>query len=323
MIDLNDFKKETECIYKKERYSVRDNGAVYRHARDGKPLRIHDKQWTFGKPNIEGYFEIASVRVHRIVAVAFLGEPPSNQHVVDHIDTNRQNNRPENLRWLTKLENILNNPITIKRIEFHCGSIEAFLENPSILKKHEHEYKNFSWMRSVTSQEAKSSWERLSQWANKKGNNPNPTKEPLGEWIYTPFNENNIVSYVESLTPNAKQVDWKTPTAFPLCPEKSSNNPIASYYEKLKVGYIFSQYKHISSIIEEFAISKDEKTLWVININSDGIKRYSLAEVTYVNDFYIHKSLGSYFKKDGAEKQFILAQGFEWTGGETYDELCG
>ncbi len=28
MIALNDFKRETDCIYKYERYSVRDNAAV-------------------------------------------------------------------------------------------------------------------------------------------------------------------------------------------------------------------------------------------------------------------------------------------------------
>ena len=50
------------------------------------------------------------------MATAFHGEPPTKEHVVDHIDTNKQNNRPENLRWVTRLENILLNPITAKRI---------------------------------------------------------------------------------------------------------------------------------------------------------------------------------------------------------------
>ena len=67
------------------------------------------------------------------MAYAFLGEPPTNQHVVDHIDTNRQNNRPENLRWLTRLENALLNPITRAKIENICGSIEAFINDPTIL----------------------------------------------------------------------------------------------------------------------------------------------------------------------------------------------
>lgn len=33
---LNDFKETKTCTYKGERYSVRDNGAVLRHAREGK-----------------------------------------------------------------------------------------------------------------------------------------------------------------------------------------------------------------------------------------------------------------------------------------------
>ena len=69
MADINDFTREVECIYKDERYAVRDNGAVFRYPRDGKRPRKYDNFWTFGKPNIvHGYMEIASVRVHAIVA---------------------------------------------------------------------------------------------------------------------------------------------------------------------------------------------------------------------------------------------------------------
>lgn len=48
---LNDFKETKTCTYKGERYSVRDNGAVFRHAREGKRKRKYDDVWTFGKPN--------------------------------------------------------------------------------------------------------------------------------------------------------------------------------------------------------------------------------------------------------------------------------
>ena len=62
MIDVNDFKQEVECIYKDEKYSVRDNGAIFRHPRDGKRPRKYDNFWTFGKANDKhGYMEIASV----------------------------------------------------------------------------------------------------------------------------------------------------------------------------------------------------------------------------------------------------------------------
>ena len=132
MVNVNHFEKECDCIYKGEQYSVRDNGAVLRHTPTNKRTRPTDNNWTFGKLNSKtGYLEVASVRIHRIVATAFHGEPPTNEHVVDHIDTNKQNNRPDNLRWLTRLENVLLNPITARRIEIICGSVEAFLADPS------------------------------------------------------------------------------------------------------------------------------------------------------------------------------------------------
>ncbi len=100
---VNDYSKETVCIYKEETYSVRDNGAVFRYPRKEGRSRVLDTVWTFGKVNSQkGYFEIGNIAIHRIVATAFLGPLPTVQHVVDHIDTNRQNNRPENLRWVTR-----------------------------------------------------------------------------------------------------------------------------------------------------------------------------------------------------------------------------
>ena len=47
---------------------------------------------------------IRSHRVSRLVAQAFIPNP-ENKPFVDHIDTDRQNNRVENLRWCTQSEN--------------------------------------------------------------------------------------------------------------------------------------------------------------------------------------------------------------------------
>lgn len=46
-----------------------------------------------------------SFDIHRLVAKSFLGEPPSDSHVVAHGDGNPSNNRLANLRWATKSEN--------------------------------------------------------------------------------------------------------------------------------------------------------------------------------------------------------------------------
>ena len=184
-VTIEEYKKQADCVYKDDHYSVRDNGAVFRHSRKNKSIRKLDNQWTFGTPNNHGYMLIASEVVHRIVAYAFLGAPPTSQHIIDHIDTNRQNNRPENLRWLTKLENILNNPITVKKIIYRCGSIEAFIKDPSILKNYEGEDPNYSWMRTVTSEEARISWENLNNLGKKESRIQYPNRDSLENWLYT------------------------------------------------------------------------------------------------------------------------------------------
>lgn len=169
-----------KCRYKNEHYSVRDNGAVLRHTFQEKRPRPTDNKWTFGKLNNKtGYLEIASVSIHRIVATAFHGEPPTREHVVDHIDTNKQNNRPENLRWVTRLENILLNPITAKRIEIICGSVEAFLADPSKFRAKFQE-PNYEWM-CCNAEEAQISLARMLSWAKSKA----PSKGgSLSEWIF-------------------------------------------------------------------------------------------------------------------------------------------
>ena len=184
-IDVDQFYDEVkDCVYKGEHYQVRNNGAIIRLTPVGKKPRRNDGKWTFGETITNGYACFCGERVHRIVATAFLGEAPSKQHVVDHLDTNRQNNRPENLRWLTRLENILLNPITRQKIEYLCGSVESFLEDPSQLKGYEHEDANFSWMRAVSPDEARNTMEN---W-HKLMSQPRPltidNSEPISDWIF-------------------------------------------------------------------------------------------------------------------------------------------
>lgn len=345
---LNDYSEIKECFYKGELYSVRDKGAILRHAREGKRIRKDDDTWTFGKPNENtGYMEIGTERVHRIVAFAFLGEPPTPQHIVDHIDTNRRNNRPQNLRWLTKLENALNNPITRKKIEYYCGSIEAFVRDPSIIQEFVNKNPNYKWMRTVTPEEAKSSYERLCVWAKTK-NNEKSLGGAIGEWIYTPDKreektfpfereqykmnatleqidkvigaDSHIDNLTKSLTPNAMQKYWRTPTEFPLCPSDVGDKPLTAYLSNLKKGAVITRNQYATHFIDDFASCNDNR-LVISTHADDGVKNFSMITITFEDGKYVHEGT-TFFEEQGAQKALILAQGLKWEGGDGIDDYC-
>ena len=131
-------------------------------------------------------------RVHIIVATAFHGEHDSTKLVVDHIDTNRCNNRPENLRWLTRLENALNNPATLKKITYLCGGdIQKFLDDPSCLRDLTGTNQDVMWMRTVSPEDAKNAFARIMSWAEKPINETPSHGGKMGEWIYSNAQEHH------------------------------------------------------------------------------------------------------------------------------------
>lgn len=321
---LEIFETEKTCIYRGEEYHVRDNGAIFRCKKENKRKRPLDEKWTFGKPDTQkGYLNFSSETVHRIVATAFHGKQPSDKHIVDHIDTNKKNNRPENLRWITRLENILLNPITLSRIIFKYGSIDNFLENPGKPKDGGLE-QNFEWMRTVTKEESDNTRQNLTQWAQE---GKIPKGGQLGEWIFSK-NSHQIVTedkespITESLTPIAIQKNWKTPSKFPSCPSLLTESTIRKYNEKLSPGNVFSKNQYGESTIEMSELAENQNEFYVIT-KSENVKPYALAKVFVENNKVVHESLGSFFDFNGANKAYTLAIGQEWKGGQTFDDLVG
>ena len=343
-------------MYRGRKYYVRDNGAVYRQCREDGKIRKWDEEWTFGKfdPS-SGYMLIGQERVHRIVCTAFHGEPIGDRNVVDHIDINRCNNRADNLRWVTKLENALNNPITRAKIELICGSIEAFLENPSLLYGHESENPNFLWMRAVSKEEAQRSLARWKEWASKPKEERKPQGKGVGAWIYEddkptvpskPYNRQRyVVPYnswsehkaaieeanrrweeeqygcKDSLTPGAKQLNWKTPTEFPQIPQEITATPLQDYLTRLPKGAIYTRNRWGESRVCHAAIAEDGSHLAVLT-KIPGATNYALSEVSFANGLFVHKSIRTFFSEEGAEKFFTLSRGKEWTGGEVLEDHC-
>lgn len=344
-MDINNFKVEISCEYKGEIYSVRDNGAIMRHPKKGCRIRPLDNKWTFGTKNENnGYMFFASnIRVHQVVASAFWGHQKAEGMVVDHKDTNRCNNRAENLHWVTKLENVLNNPITRRRIINICGSIAAFLDNPALLRESTGD-PNFTWMRTVSEEEAAKCKTNLERWSNEDADFVSISQgKGIGEWIYKDFQpmnirhdwtqlstqkprvckqqeENALPLLKEALTSNAMQEDWRTPTEFPLCPTDTLS--LEDYYSSLEIGKVFSNNAYGTNTIIEFAISDDRQRLCVVTYNPEGLKQWYITYVYILNDKYIHKNGGSFFEENGALKTIILFKGKKWTGGDCIDDYC-
>jgi hypothetical protein len=277
--------EETLVIYRNDNYLVRNNGQIFRKERPDKRKRPRDNQWTFGTPcNKSGYMRIGSMGVHQVIATAFHGEKPSPEHVVDHIDTDRRNNRPENLRWVTRQENIEDNPKTYQRILNKWGSIEALLADPNPSKKTA-PLSNRPWM-----------------------------------WQEEIINEEETI---RSLTPLALQRHWRTPQDFPKCPEEIAENPLSDYGTNLECGCIFSQSEYGSeSYVDTYELSLGGKSLSLINNIKGGAVPWAVAEVIFEDGKFIHIGHGQYFDFEGARKMHYKIIGRPWDGGDTFDDYC-
>ena len=302
LIDL--FDKEVECTYKDERYSVRDNGSIMRHPKEGKKPRPLDEKWTFGSRDPEdGYAKFCGQAVHRIVAIAFHGEPPTSQHVVDHIDTNRQNNRPENLRWVTKLENVLLNPFTRKKLELLCGCpIEEILKDWSILRDKQLDT-NIAWMRAVTADEASKTLERWNKWLEQ--GTVSERKRPAL----------NYSAYIRDLHQDSYPLEPESEVpSLELYAENIQRNKV--FYTKLYANNEFLESRVLDSYYDE-----KKQIIYVATVSNNDIKPFYLTEVTIEDNHYSYSGR-SLFEERSVDKYLTIARGEEWTGGDVIDDYC-
>lgn len=99
MQEIWKFYKETNSSrYGKRIYEVSNFGNV----------KINGCLVDFSNKENQRYYYVGTFHVHRAVAELFVPNP-YNKPEVDHMNTNKHDNRSINLRWVNRSENMLNN----------------------------------------------------------------------------------------------------------------------------------------------------------------------------------------------------------------------
>ena len=92
-------------------YSIDKSGQVFSH-KSGKFLKPYPNHRKYLMVQLYKNGQNKRITVHRLVAITYIPNP-NNLPEIDHIDTDRQNNNVNNLRWCTRKENC-NNPLSLK-----------------------------------------------------------------------------------------------------------------------------------------------------------------------------------------------------------------
>lgn len=85
------------------RYFAGDDGNIYKDGKKmKKSIQSSGRYYIIGL-KFDGIYK--TMRVHRLICMAFHGFPINNKLTVSHKDGNWRNNKPENLEWLTLKDN--------------------------------------------------------------------------------------------------------------------------------------------------------------------------------------------------------------------------
>lgn len=103
----------------------------------------------------------------------------------------------------------------------------------------------------------------------------------------------------DSLTPNAKQDYWFTPTEFPFCPKDMS---IEEYFNNIKIGGIFSKNTRKIGIVVDKEWIKEGEVFVVLAKDENAFNPWMPSPIYIKDGFFVHRNGGAYYLESIARK---------------------
>ena len=193
------------------------------------------------------------------------------------------------------------------------------MENPCAPSRIE---KSIEWLRDISSDDAKKAWEKVLSWAKSEGRTEitRLVSRVVGVQPERPPIERKTPDR-QSLTINALQRRWKTPTVFPNCPKFIGPNPISEYAGNLQPGVIFTKDNYKFSTVVEVGYIDAILSVIVQTEEDNPIKPWAVTKVVVEGDKFVHEGIGTFFELNGAKKAHYNLLGISFEG-KSIDDYC-
>lgn len=117
-------------------------------------------------------------------------------------------------------------------------------------------------------------------------------------------------------------IETRIPTKFYCYPRLGLASPLQAYYDNVEIGMLFASNTFAKPFVFDKAMSLDKKNFVVMGKDIYGaVKPWVVYVVSWNGRNYYHKVL-SHFDYQSALKDFTIAQGKEWNGGDTLSDEC-
>lgn len=117
-------------------------------------------------------------------------------------------------------------------------------------------------------------------------------------------------------------IETRIPTKFYCYPRFESATPLQAYYDNIEIGMLFASNTYAKPFVFDKAMSLDNKSFVVMGKDIYGaVKPWVVYVVSWNGRNYYHK-VHAHFDYNSALKNFTLAQGKEWCGGDTLSDEC-